>query len=272
MRVRVDLKKSLEENAENYFKLAKKSRKKLLGATEAHAQAQQQATKARTQAAKQAAHAHKQKPEQRWYHKYRWSKTRNGHLLVAGQNASANEALIKTHAQEEDLVFHTDMSGSPFTLLKPNTDQEVTDEDKEDAAQLTAAYSAAWKRGLASLEVFYVKPSQVTKEAQSGEYLSKGSFMIRGETTYLQPIVELGVGVIVREGYHEEVFVGSRQACEKHTAAHAILAPGSEKTSDVAKQLRARFAGDLDAYVRAIPAGGSRVAERGMPLNKKRTE
>ena len=265
MRVRIDLKQSLEENAEHYFKKAKKARKKLTGAKTAHAQASQAAKKAAHAAAQHARKQQLKEPDKHWYNKYRWSKTRNGHLLVAGQNASANEALIKTHADADDLVFHTDMSGSPFTILKtPNP----TKEDLQDAAQLTAAYSQAWQKGLASLEVFHVKPSQVTKEAQSGEYLSKGSFMIRGETTYHHPPIELAIGVITKEGYHPEIFVGSREAAQKHTAAHAMIAPGSEKTSDVAKQLQKRFGGDLDSYVKAIPAGGTRITERGMPLNK----
>lgn len=261
MRITVDLTKTLEENAEHYFKKAKKARKKLKGAKEAYAQAKKAAAHAEKQAEQHAKKQARKKPEKHWYHKYRWSRTRNGHLLVAGQNASANEAIIKNHAQPDDTVFHTDMSGSPFTLLRP--DGEITEEDLEDAAQLTAAYSKAWEKGMSTLDVFHVKPEQVTKEAQSGEYLSKGSFMIRGDTHYHHPPVELGIGVIVREGYEPEVFVGSREACEQHTKTYAVIGPGGAKTSDTAKQLRKRFGGDLDSYVKAIPAGGSRVLERG---------
>ena len=268
MRVQLDLNKSLEENAEHYFKKAKKARKKLQGAKQAHAQAQQAAKHAQAQAAKHAKKQSLKQPDTHWYHKYRWSKTRNGHLLIAGQNASANEALIKQHAQTTDLVFHTDMSGSPFTLLRATTDNPLTPQDREDAAQLTAAYSKAWERGLSTLDVFYVKPEQVTKEAQSGEYLTKGSFMIRGETNYHHPPVELAIGVITQEGYHPQVFVGSQEACKEHCATHAIIHPGTNKTSDVAKQLHKRFGGDLDAYVKAIPAGGSQITDRGMPLKK----
>ena len=269
MRVRIDITKSLEENAESYFKKAKKARKKLQGAKQAHAQAKQAAKKASQQAAEHARKQALKKPEERWYHKYRWSKTRNGHLLVAGQNASANEALIKQHTQPNNLVLHTDMAGSPFTLLQPLNEQEITEEDLQDAAQLTAAYSKAWQKGLAALDVFHVKPDQVTKQAQSGEYLTKGSFMIRGDTTYHHPTVELAIGVIMQEGYHPQIFVGSQEACEKHCAAHAVLRPGQEKTSDVAKQLQKRFGGALDSYVKAIPAGGTRITDKGMPLQRK---
>ena len=262
MRITVDLDKTLEENAEHYFKKAKKARRKLQGAKQAHAQAKQQAQRAEAHAQEAARRAALKEPESHWYHKYRWSRTRNGHLLIAGQNASANEAIIKHHAQPSDTILHTDMSGSPFTILRC---EEPTEEDYADAAQLTAAYSKAWEKGMSTLDVFHVKPEQVTKEAQSGEYLGKGAFMIRGDTTYHHPHVELGVGVIVREGYEPEVFVGSKQACAQHCETHALIAPGDQKTSDVAKQLQKRFGGDLDAYIKAIPAGGSRIIDRGMP-------
>lgn len=259
MRIQIDLEKSLEENAEYYFNKAKKAKKKLQGAREAHENAKKNADLAAQRAEEHARKQALKEPKTHWYHKYRWSRTRNGHLLVAGQNASANEALLKHHAQNNDLVFHTDMAGSPFTLLRQDTEQEFSEEDLQDAAQFTASYSKAWERGMSTLDVFHVTPQQVTKEAQSGEYLSKGSFMIRGDTTYHHPPVELAVGVLTEEGYHPEVFIATQEACEKYCTKYTLIGPGSTKTSDVAKQLQKRYGADLDSYVKAIPAGGSKI-------------
>jgi len=257
MRITLDLQKTVEENAQHYFELAKKARKKAKGAQEALAHTKELLLRERErtqQAIERSAH---KKPEKHWYHKYRSSKTRNGHLLIAGQNAAANETLVKHHTDAGDLVFHTDMAGSPFTILKPQG--EITQEDLEDAAQLTACYSKAWGKGLASLEVFYVTPEQVTKQAQAGEYLPKGAFMIRGETTYINAPIALGIGVIEREGYIPEVFVASPQSCAINASKHVVIVPGDKKTSDVAKELKKRFGGDLDAFVKAIPAGKSKI-------------
>ncbi len=257
MRITLDLEQTLEENAQNYFESAKKARKKQQGAKEALKVTEQLLTQEQQRTAQAKMRAELKKPETHWYHKYRWSKTRNGHLLIAGQNAAANETLIKHHTQAQDLVFHTDMAGSPFTILKP--EGEVTQEDLHDAAVFTACYSKAWSKGLASLEVFYVKPEQVTKQAQAGEYLAKGSFMIRGDTTYINAPVELGIGVIKREGVVPEVFVASKESCEKNAQEHVIIIPGDIKTSDVAKTLKKRFGADLDALVKAIPAGKTKI-------------
>jgi hypothetical protein len=198
-------------------------------------------------------------PKEHWYHKYHWAKTSNGHLIVAGQNASANEKLIKAHAQGNDVVFHTDMAGSPFAILK--ADGKQTSQDLKETAQITAAYSKAWQSRLASLEVFYVKPEQVTKEAQSGEYLTKGSFMIRGETKYLTAQIQLCIGVHQEEGYHPQIHVGTQESIQQHCTQYALLRPGEQKTSDVAKQLQKRFGGDLDTYVKMLPAGGSMITQ-----------
>jgi len=42
--------------------------------------------------------------------------------------------------------------------------------------------------------VFWVKPEQVTKTAPTGEYLTTGSFMIRGKRNYL-PTTHLILGI-----------------------------------------------------------------------------
>lgn len=259
MDIRLDLRKSLQENAAEYFEKAKKSKNKMQGAKTAIAQAQIQAQKQQERHEQVKQKIQLQQPKEHWYHKYHWSKTTNGHLMVAGQNASANEKLIKAHTEPSDIVFHTDMAGSPFTILKAGG--EHTQQDLDEAAQLTAAYSKAWQNNLASLEVFYVKPEQVTKEAQSGEYLTKGSFMIRGETNYINATVQLCIGVITQEGYHPQIFAGTQESAKKHCSSYAQIRPGDNKTSDVAKQLQQRFSGDLDTYVKMLPAGGTTIAQ-----------
>lgn len=257
MRVQLDLQRTLEENASSYFERAKKARHKLDGVRDAMQTTEKRLADREREASDAAQRQTLKRPDSAWYKKYRWSRTRNGHLIVGGQNASANETLVKHHADQGDYVFHTDMAGSPFVILKP--EGEVTDEDLEDGATFCGCYSRGWGKGMASIEVFWVRPEQVTKEAQSGEFLAKGSFMIRGETTYVPMTLELGVGVIEREGYRPEVFAGSPAAAEKHCSAYARIAPGDEKTSDTAKRLRKRFGGELDDFVRVIPAGGSRL-------------
>lgn len=130
-----------------------------------------------------------------WYENYLWFYTSNGLLAIAGRDSSQNETLIKKRTEKGDLIFHADIHGSPFLILKTKG-KEVKDEDIAEAAQFVACYSSAWKAGLASVDVYWVLPEQVSKEAPSGMYLPKGSFMIYGKKNYIKNVpLELAIKI-----------------------------------------------------------------------------
>jgi predicted ribosome quality control (RQC) complex YloA/Tae2 family protein len=130
-----------------------------------------------------------------WYENYLWFITTSGILAVAGRDSSQNESLIKKRIEKEDLVFHADIHGSPFLLLKAKG-KNVSDKDIFEAAQFVASYSSAWKGGLRAIDVYWVKPEQVSKQAPSGTYLPKGSFMIYGKKNYVKNVpLELAIAV-----------------------------------------------------------------------------
>ena len=56
--------------------------------------------------------------------------------------------------------------------------------------------SKYWKSNIVE-KAYYVKSNQVSKSAPAGEYISTGSFMIRGKKNYLpQARLELGIGLL----------------------------------------------------------------------------
>ncbi|MBR9692297.1 DUF814 domain-containing protein, partial [Candidatus Woesearchaeota archaeon] len=189
-----------------------------------------------------------------WYEKFRWCISSDGILLAGGRDASTNEMLIKKHAEKNDVVFHTDMAGSPFVIIKAEG-KDVPKATMEEAAQFCATFSRAWRNGMSSLEVFHVAPDQVTKEPNPGEYLPKGAFMIRGKTTYHKPLIKVAVGVD-KDG---RVMSGPPTAVEKHCEHAVEVLQGRDKTSDVAKTLQKQLGGELDEFVAALPAGGCKL-------------
>ena len=114
-----------------------------------------------------------------WYQKYHWWYTKNNFLVVGGRNATDNEKLVKTYLGDNDLYFHSEDPGSgSFILFTENNTPDFSDID--ETAEGVLALSTYW--GLSSSgDVFYVKGSQVTKTAPSGEYVGKGSFMTYGK-------------------------------------------------------------------------------------------
>ncbi|MFC1755119.1 NFACT RNA binding domain-containing protein [Thermoproteota archaeon] len=277
MKITLDIKKSLEENSSVYFEKSKKAKKKIAGAEEAvikmtkrfekEKKKVKQAEEKRKQRDAQEEERKAKKTKAEWYEKFRWFFTSEGFLVVGGRDATTNEIIIKKHTEKGDIVFHTDMAGSPFFVVKKGSvkekDAEIGDASIAEVADATCTYSRAWKLGLGTTQVFWVNPDQVSKEAQSGEYMPKGAFMIRGKTNYIPARINLTVGVM-KDG---KVMGGPVNAVKKHCKKHVELVQGNEKTAAVAKKIKAKISGsaedeidiDLDDIIKVIPAGGCKV-------------
>src|SRR3989344_4664974 len=120
--ITLDLRKTMEQNAADCFERAKKAKKKLLKVREIIARTEQQiaaeqsriTTADATAQAKSDAAAKQVKRKFQWYEKFRWFFSSEGFLVIGGRDATSNEVIIKKHTESDDLVFHTDMAGSPF--------------------------------------------------------------------------------------------------------------------------------------------------------------
>ncbi len=204
-----------------------------------------------------------------WYVRFKWTYSSDGFLIVGGRDATTNESLIKSHCEPTDYVFHADILGSPFVVVKTGG-RTPTEQTFWEAASFTASQSRAWKEGLGAVDVYWVYPSQVSKTSPSGEYLRKGSFMIQGKRNYLTK-VELRLAVGVKMDDDEVSFlVGPISAVEKSCLAHLIIEPGKTKKLEFARQAVYELAGKIglemsprsptytfftDEIVRLLPPG-----------------
>ena len=268
--VKIELKVSqtVEQNAAVYYERAKKYKKKLQGIKDTIARSekelarmQKKADVERKQLEEEEAAKERlleKKRNKKWYEKYRWFVSSDGFLIVGGRDATTNEVIIKKHTQEGDLVFHTDMAGSPFFIIQ-SEGKKIPESTIKEAADATCTFSRAWKLGLQSQQVFYVKPDQVSKTAQSGEYLTKGAFMIRGKTTYIDNEVNCACGV----NEEEQFMCGPYEAVKKHCTKVIRVEQGEQKPSDAAKKLKKLIGGELDEIIRALPPGNVKVVAKG---------
>lgn len=268
MQLELDLTKSIEQNAEVYFEKAKKARRKIEGTEKAIADSRKKLEKLDKEEEKRSVKEEEEKEKelkkkarkQEWYEKFRWFFSSEGFLVIGGRDATSNEIVIKKHTDKEDIVFHTDMSGSPFFVVKTNSQpgKEITEKTLHEVADATCMYSRAWKLGMSTTDVFWVKPDQVSKTAQPGEYLPRGAFMIRGKTNYLRPRMTLAIGIL-EDG---RIMGGPLTAVKARCRKYVELTQGREKTSALAKNIRAKIGGDLDDIIKVIPAGGARLKKR----------
>ena len=172
-----------------------------------------------------------------WYEKYHWIITRNGFLAIGGRDASQNESVVRRYLEDNDIFMHAEVQGAPAVVLKVG-DREPSADDLRDAAYITACYSKAWKDGRASVDVFYVRGSQVSKTPPSGQYVAKGAFIIRGKREYVRDVpLRLGIGVEMHEGV-PRIIVGPPDLVAKRSIVYAILAPGDTDKRRIAERLK----------------------------------
>ena len=121
MEIVFDVRKTADENASSFFEASKKAKKKLAGAEMAvgktRLQLQSLLKKQELEGVENKERPGK-KQERKWYEKFRWFVSSEGFLCIGGRDAASNEILVKKHAEKGDIVFHTEISGSPFFVIK----------------------------------------------------------------------------------------------------------------------------------------------------------
>ncbi|MAE43124.1 hypothetical protein CMO93_05090 [Candidatus Woesearchaeota archaeon] len=260
-RLVLDLKKSIEENASDYYDKAKKLKKKITGAEEALKKSQKKLRQLQQKKEKLEAEEEKKSiakgRKKEWYEKFRWFLSSDNFLVLGGRDATSNEIIIKKHTDTDDIVLHTDMAGSPFFVIKA-ANKKIPESTIKEAADATCTFSRAWKLGLQNSDVFYVNPDQVTKKAKSGEYLTKGAFMIYGKTNYIENKINLAIGITKDNA----VMAGPIEAVKKHCKKYITLKQGDEKVSNIAKKINHKFDNmlDLDEIIRVLPAGNFKIS------------
>lgn len=216
------------------------------------------------------------KPERRvrkaWYENYRWFTSSDGIMVVCGKDASSNEALVRKYARPDNPIFHSDAIGAPFVLVLSDADA-TPQETLDEAAQMAASHTTwAWQAGYASLDVFWVKASQLSKSPPSGEYLARGSFMVRGKKNYIRGTrLALAVAVVGDDG-KMKVVSAPMGAISKKTATCVQIAPGTNDRARLASEIKERLlelvpdgekagvrALRLEEIIAALPARNGRV-------------
>lgn len=129
----------------------------------------------------------------KWYQEYYWFYTTNSFLVICGKNSTHNETIVKKMMEINDIYLHSEIPGSGSALIKNPDKKSITPSDLEQAGTFVICHSNAWKANVIA-RPYWVKPEQVSKTTNSGEYITKGSFIIRGKRNYLS-LPELILGV-----------------------------------------------------------------------------
>ncbi len=267
----LDLRRSVQANAAEYYIKAKRAEKKLRGVKEALQETQNRIKELQQQLIRQVEETRKPPPKRlkkAWYEKFRWFYSSDGFLVVGGRDATTNDILIKKYMESHDVVFHADILGAPFVLIK--TEGKAPPEQTiRESAQLAASYSRAWREMLGAVDVYWFSPQQVSKSPPPGQYLKKGTFMIHGSKNYIRNVpLRVAIGVGMKEE-HPIIIGGPVEAVSKQTNTYVEIIPGQQISGKLAKQIQQLLAikapKDLQKQIREIPLD---EIQRFIPLGK----
>ncbi|MFB6135875.1 MAG: ribosome rescue protein RqcH [Halobacteriaceae archaeon] len=297
--VELDPEEGVEHNADRLYREAKRIEEKREGAREAVEETREELERIRERREEWEAEpdvepeAEPDEPEavdwlsrasipvraqEQWYERFRWFRTAGGFLVIGGRDAEQNEEIVEKYADRYDRFLHTQVHGGPATVLKtsepsePSRDIEVPETDLRQAAQFAVSYSSVWKQGRFAGDVYLVTPDQVSKTPESGEFLEKGGFAVRGDRTYFRDVA-VGCAVGITCEPETRVIGGPPDPIRERAETTVEVEPGRYAQGDVAKRIyrtfRDRFAdtsfvrkvASPDRIQHFLPPGGSRILE-----------
>ena len=209
---------------------------------------------------KPAAIKKKNRPKE-WYEVYHWFRSSEGFLVLAGRDAKSNEKIVKKHLKDNDLYVHADVYGAPSTIIKVEGGEVPTEATIKEACTFAVSLSRAWSAGIRSGSAFWVLPSQVSKTPESGEYVSTGSWIVRGKRNYIFNLnLELEIG---KESFKDTERPVVRPADGNWTSHEGFfrIAPGKTKRMEVVMELSKLLSLPRDEIDSVLPPGGSTIVE-----------
>jgi predicted ribosome quality control (RQC) complex YloA/Tae2 family protein len=246
----VNLQKTLFESASEFYELGKRAKQKMEGAQTALNDSLKRLNEVQTKIrqaqqlgvvrpAEAIEILEKRKIQHReWFEKFRWFVSSDGFLVVAGRDAVTNEVLIKKHTDSNDVVFHADIIGAPFVVIKTEG-KKPSEQCLREAAEFAAAFSRAWREGFASVDVYWVKPEQLGKGGPSGESVAHGAFVVRGERTWMRRVpLSIAVGVSLDEkSGARSVKGGPVDSVKTKANAYVVIVPGGLDGKDLFRRV-----------------------------------
>jgi predicted ribosome quality control (RQC) complex YloA/Tae2 family protein len=256
------LNRSLFENAGEFYERAKQTKQKMKGARNASQDSYQKlaSVEAKIHDAEALEHGkpaealeelakRKIKPK-KWFEKLRWFVSSDGFLAVAGRDATTNEILVRKHTSDRDVVFHADIIGAPFVVVKTEA-KEPSEHCLREAGEFAAAFSRAWREGFGSVDVYWVKPEQLSKGGPSGESVGHGAFVVRGQRNWMRGLrLELAVGIVVDANGTIQFVGGPVEAVKAKTEAYVTIVPGDLTGKELLKLVLKALASKVSKEMR----------------------
>ncbi len=242
---KIDISKSPEANASEYFDKAKEMERKAKRTMEI----------LDTKSPKKPRKRKVKSENLEWFENYRWFITSEGEVAIGGKDATTNERVVKKYLKNMDRYAHADVHGAPSVVVK-NMGAHPSSDSMREACHFSLAYSRAWAARVSSGHSFWVESDKVSKTPNTGEFLAKGSFVIRGKRNWNKNLeLKLAIGLIDYNGV-EKLMGGPAMTMENQSRKYAIFKPGFTDRKQLSKLLSNIFERDISEIEKLLPNGG----------------
>ncbi|XP_051159476.1 ribosome quality control complex subunit NEMF homolog [Leptopilina boulardi] len=200
MIVDINLAHSAFANATKYYDLKRTAAKKQQKTIESQGKALKSAERKTKQTLKevQTIHSINKLRKVYWFEKFYWFISSENYLVIGGRDQQQNELIVKRYLRAGDVYVHADLTGASSVVIKNPNGAPIPPKTLAEAGTMAVTYSIAWEAKVVA-GAWWVNNDQVSKTAPTGEYLTTGSFMIRGKKNYLPPCqLVMGLGFMFR--------------------------------------------------------------------------
>jgi predicted ribosome quality control (RQC) complex YloA/Tae2 family protein len=240
-KVEIDIRLSAGENASRYYEAAKKAESKRKGAESALKDELEKIKELESHEPLAKEEALREKREKKWYERYRWFISSDDFLVIGGRDLRTNEILVKKMLKPSDIFVHADVHGAPVVIVKSDG-KEVPEATKREACLFSVSYSRLWKSGVGAGDAYWAKGEQVSLTPPSGEYLQKGSFIVKGQRNYVKGLaLRISIGIVVDNDGHVIPVAGPTPSVLRRTRIMVELIPGGELGSKLAGLVKRRL-------------------------------
>lgn len=251
----LSLDRDINQNADLLYEMSKRSKKKLDGIEKAIEMTKDKMVKAQREV--ELFEEERDSPKKLrkfWFENFRWFFTSEKILVIGGRDAKTNERAVKKYMRDTDIYAHADISGASSVVIRIDKDQEYTEVSLEQGCHFSVLHSKAWHAKVGSAGAYWVKPDQVSRTPQSGEFVAKGSFIIRGKKNMVEKLPLSGAaGMIYIEGVPKVMFGPEDAILNNTTGTYFRIRPGKRKKSDVVKIISGELGGESEQVMSVLP-------------------
>ncbi len=191
-----------------------------------------------------------------WFERFRWFITTDGEISVAGKDARSNEQVVKKYLKNNDRYAHADIHGAPSVVVKNVNGVQPSEHSMLEACNFSLSYSKAWGARVSGGNSFWVESDKVSKTPNTGEFLAKGAFVIRGKRNWYRNLeLNIAIGLIIYEG-NLKFMGGPISSLEKHSDKYVIFRPGFTERKLVIRKLSEAFSAESTDIEKLLPSGG----------------